>query len=271
MFRVVFRFLCSFLLAFQVLVIAGCGGSASMSSTAGGGGNNPTSNSTSGCGGSGHGYDNTSGVGVWMQSPEPGQNQSHVQVTASAYVADTVSKWMVCLDDQPVYQTTSPDRFISQGLDMSPGQHLLYVRAWDGQGKSNRSEVKLIQVGPPPASSTVLPTPPANATVLSQMQNDTNNWSICTVCAAGTNDAGDYWMKPNQTQPSRSGSSLEMYANGPRWSNVLFMDKILGTNSNSNFLWDFWVYHDPAAEAHFWASEVDFEILRGVWFLSANI
>jgi len=263
MFRVVFRVLCSFLLAFQVLVIAGCGGSASISSTAGGGGNNPTSNSTSGCGGSGHGYDNTSGVSVWMQSPEPGQNQSHVQVTASAYVADTVSKWMVCLDDQPVYQTTSPDRFISQGLDMSPGQHLLYVRAWDGQGKSNRSEVKLIQVGPPPASSTVLPTPPANATVLSQMQNDTNNWSICTVCAAGTNDAGDYWMKPNQTQPSRSGSSLEMYANGPRWSNVLFMDKILGTNSNSNFLWDFWVYHDPAAEAHFWASEFDFWIVLG--------
>jgi hypothetical protein len=198
-----------------------------------------------------------------MQTPSPGENPSHVDVTASAYVSDSVSKWMVCLDDQPVYQANSTAGYISQGVDMSPGQHLLYARAWDAKGNSNRSEVALIQVGPPPASNAQLPTPPANATVLTQMQNDTNNWSICTVCAAGTNNAGDYWMKPNQSQPSRSGSSMEMYANGPRWSNVLFMDKILGTNSKTNFLWDFWVYHDPAAEAHFWASEFDFWIVLG--------
>jgi hypothetical protein len=41
------------------------------------------------------------------------------------------------------------------------------------------------------------------------------------------------------------------------------MDKILGTNSNTHFLWDFWVYHDPPAEPHFWASEFDFWLTLG--------
>jgi hypothetical protein len=260
-FRHFLFFLCSLVLAVQVLVIAGCGGSSTKTSSAGG--SSPNASSALGCGGSGHGYDNTSGVGVWLQSPSPGQNQSHVQVNATAYVSDTVSKWMVCLDDQPVYQANSTAGYISQGIDMSPGQHLLYARAWDAKGNSNRSEVALIQVGPPSPSNTALPTPPADAQVLTELQNDSSNWSICTVCAAGTNNAGDYWMKPDQSQPSRSGSSLEMYANGPQWSNVLFMDKILGTNNKTNFLWDFWVYHDPAAEAHFWASEFDFWIVLG--------
>ena len=76
---------------------------------------------------------------------------------------------------------------------MAAGQHLLYARVSDAKGDSNRSEVKLIQVGPPPPSSTVLPTPPANAQVLTQMQNDTT-WGICSLCAAGTNTTGNYWM-----------------------------------------------------------------------------
>lgn len=151
---------------------------------------------------------------------------------------------------------------------MTTGQHLLWASVSDAHGDSNRSEVELIQVGPPPPSSTVLPTPPANAQVLTEMQNDTANWDICSSCAHGTNTAGTYWMAPNQSQPSLSGSSLEMYADGPQWSNVLFRDTMLGTNTDTHFLWDFWVYHDPAAEAHFWASEFDFwEVLGGKEFM----
>ncbi len=143
-----------------------------------------------------------------------------------------------------------------------------HARAWDAQGDSNRSEVKLIQVGPPPPSSTVLPTPPASAQVLKEMQNDTANWSICSLCAHGTNTTGDYRMSPFQNQPSLSGSSLEMYANGPSWTNVLFMDTMYGTSSNSHFLWDFWVYHDPSEEAHYWASEFDlWQVLGGKEFM----
>jgi hypothetical protein len=271
MFRPFVSLLCSFGLALQALLMVGCGGLAATS----GGGNTPGSGGKSGssagsgpCGGVGHGYNNANGsiTGVWLQSPKPGQNPSHVQVNATAF--GPVANWTVCLDDQPVYQTNSVASSISQAIDIPAGQHLLYVRASDAQGKSNRSETSLIQVGTPPPSSTVLPTPPANAKVLTQMQNDTANWSICSLCAAGTNSTGNYWMAPFQTQPSQTGSSLEMYASGPSWTNVLFMDTILGTNANSHFLWDFWVYHDPAEEDHFWASEFDFwQVLGGKEFM----
>jgi hypothetical protein len=246
-------------------------------STGGGGGPAPGGGSGGGanaaaCGGSGSGYNNQNGsvTGVWLQSPSPGENPGHVQVTATIYATAPVTQSTICLDGQPVYQTNSAATSISQGIDMTAGQHLLWVSASDAHGDSNRSEVKLIQVGPAPPSSTVLPTPPANAQVLTQMQNDTGTWAICSSCAHGTNTAGagTYWMKAFQSQPSLSGSSLEMYADGPQWSNVLFRDTMLGTRSTSHYLWDFWVYHDPTAEAHYWASEFDFwQVLGGNEFM----
>ena len=226
--------------------------------------------SSAACSGSGSGYNNQNGTiaGVWMQSPSPGQNPNHVQVNATAYATDTLTKWAVCLDDHAVYQVNNAVTSIARGIDVPTGQHLLYTRVWDAQGNSNRSEVKLIQVGAPPPSSTVLPTPPANAQVLSEMQNDTANWAICSDCAHGTNTSSNYWMAPFQGQPSLSGSSLEMYADGPQWTNVLFRDTMLGTRPNTHFLWDFRVYHDPAAEAHFWASEFDlWQVLGGKEFM----
>jgi hypothetical protein len=250
-------------------MVTGCvsGGTGSGSSSGGGSGSGGSgSGDAAGCGGAGYGYNNGNGeiTGVWMQSPSPGENPSNVQVNATAYGPATVAQWTVCLDGQAVYQTNNASSSISEGVDIPTGQHLLWASASDAKGDSNRSEIHLIQVGPPPPSSTVLPTPPANAQVLSEMQNDTADWSICSLCAAGTNTTGNYWMDFSQSQPSLSGSSLEMYADGPQWTNVLFMDTMLGTSSNSHFLWDFWVYHDPAAEAHFWSSEFDlWQVLGG--------
>jgi hypothetical protein len=252
-------FLCSFAFTLQFLLVTGCG------SGAGSGSGN-----TKGCGGAGYGYNNQNGsiTGVWLQSPSPGQNQGNVQVNATAYTSSAITQWTVCLDGQNVYQTDSAASSISQGIDIPTGQHLLWASVSDAENDSDRSEIHLIQVGPAAASSTVLPTPPANATVLTEMQNDNANWTICSLCAAGTNTAGAYSMDFDQSQPSLSGSSLEMYADGPQWSNVLFMDLMLGTSSNSHFLFDFWVYHDPAAEAHFWASEFDlWQVLGGQEFM----
>jgi hypothetical protein len=274
MVRRLLAFLGWFAFALQVLVVAGCGGS--FTKTSSGGGTSPGtgggtgSPSTAGCGGSGSGYNNQNGsvAGIWLQTPSPGQNPGNVQVNAIAYASAAISQWTVCLDGQAVYQKNNDATSISQAIDIPTGQHLLWASVSDVAGDSNRSEVRLIQVGPPPVSSTVLPTPPANAQVLTQMQNDTSNWAICSLCAAGTNTTGNYWMQPFQSQPSQSGSSLEMYADGPSWTNVLFTDTMLGTSSNSHFLWDFWVYHDPADEASFWSSEFDlWQVIGGKEFM----
>ena len=274
MIRPFLSFLCSFAFVLQILVLAGCAGSISKTSSGGSGGGSGSGSgsgnlNSSVCGGSGSGYNNQNGTvnGIWLQSPSPGENSSHVQVNATAYTSATISQWTVCLDGQAVYQTNNVATSISQVIDMTAGQHLLWATVSDIQGDSNRSEVRLIQVGPPPASSTVLPTPPANAEVLTEMQNSAN-WSICSLCAAGTNTTGNYSLTPFQSQPSLSGSSLEMYADGQSWTNVLFIDTMLGTSSNSHFLWDFWVYHDPADEAHFWSSEFDlWQVLGGKEFM----
>lgn len=270
MYRPSFIVFCSFAIAVPVLVLAGCGGSPSTSSKSSGGGNNPSPSSSPTCGGAESGYNNQNGsvTGVWIQSPAPGENSGSVQVNATAYATAPITQWTVCLDGQAAYQANSSATSISQGITIPSGQHLLWASVSDSKGDSNRSEIRLIQVGPPPQSSTVLPTPPANATVLKEMQNNTASWSICSLCAAGTNTTGNYWMHFAQTEPSLSGSSMEMYADGPQWSNVLFMDTMLGASTNTHFLWDFWVYHDPAAEAHFWSSEFDFwQVLGGKEFM----
>ena len=206
-------------------------------------------------------------TGVWLQSPQPGQNPNHVQVNAIAYGPSTVTGWIIYLDDRIVYQTNVVSSTISQQIHLTNGQHLLYARAWDGQGDYNTSGTLLLQVGPPPPSSTVLPTPPDNAEVLKEMQNNTADWTTCSVCAHGTNNSANYWMAPFQNRPSMSGSSLEMYVDGLPWTNVLFIDTMLGTSSNSHFLWDFWVYHDSTT-AGIWSSEFDlWQVLGGREFM----
>ena len=249
----------------------GCGGSASTSKVTNPipGGGSP-SDAAAGCNGAGYGYTNGNGeiTGVWMQSPLPGESPSNVQVTATAYGPATVAQWTICLDGQAVYQANTAATNISEAIDVPTGQHLLWASAADAKGDSDRSEIHLIQVGTPPATTTALPTPPANATVLTDMQNASSEWTICSLCAAGTNTTGNYKLTFDQNQPSLSGSSMEMYADGPSWTNVLFMDLMLGTSSNSHFLWDFWIYHDPAAEDHFWSSEMDlWQVLGGNEFM----
>jgi hypothetical protein len=281
MIRLSFSLLCALALALQVVVIAGCGGSPSMTNSKGSGGSGGSGSGGSGGGGgsgsgaqstgacapggpnAGYGYNNRNGsvTGIWIQTPNPGENPGNVVVNATAYASVPLTQWTVCLDGQSAYQANTADTSISQAITIPTGQHLLWASVTDSKGDSERSEVRLIQVGPPPPSSTVLPTPPANAQVLTEMQNNTADWSICSDCAAGTNNTSNYWMKPDQSQPSLSGSSLEMYAGGASWTNVLFKDIIDGTSPNTHFLWDFWIYHDPAAEAHFWSSEMDFYVV----------
>jgi hypothetical protein len=279
MYRLLLSFLCSFAFAFQVLLITGCGGS-TKTTPAGGSGNGPTSGSGSSSGSgatpladsaacspggpfAGYGYTNQAGTitGIAITSPLPGENPSSVVVNATAYTTAAITQWTVCLDDKAAYQSNDSATSISQAITMNAGQHLLWAYVKDAAGDSSRSEVRLIQVGPPLPSSSVLPTPPANAQVLTQMQNTSADWSICSLCAAGTHDTNNYSMTFNQKQPSLSGSSLEMYGAGPPWTNVLFKDIIMGTTSNKHFIWDFWVYHDPAVESNFWSSEMDFYVV----------
>jgi hypothetical protein len=194
-------------------------------------------------------------VSIWLQSPKPGANPNKVLVYATATSPQAITGWIIYVDDAIAYQTSSDSDTLSQTLTLANGTHILYARAWDGAGYGT-STTELVQVGAAPASSSVLPKPPGNATVLKEMQNTTADWTECSLCAEGTNDSTNYWMAPFQAKPSLSGSSRELYLDGLPWTNALFI-KTMPASSASHFLWDFWVYQDPTSAANIWSSEFD--------------
>ena len=207
-------------------------------------------------------------VSVWLQSPKPGSNPSQVKVYAIANSPNGISGWIIYVDDAVKYQIKNYSNTLSQTVTLANGRHLLYSRAWDRGGAGfGTSATLLVQVGPPPRSSSALPTPPSSAKVLTQMQNTTNDWADCSVCAQGTNDTTNFWMAPFQTKPSLSGSGRELFVGGPAWTNALFI-KTMPASSASHFLWDFWVYHDSASAANIWSSEFDlWQMLGGKEFM----
>jgi hypothetical protein len=206
-------------------------------------------------------------VSVWLQSPKPGSNLNTVLVYATATSTSAITGWIIYVDDAIAYRTNDSSDTLSQTVALSNGRHLLYARAWDDDSFGT-SATLMIQVGPPPPSSSVLPTPPSDATVLSQIQDTSDGWTDCSLCAEGTNDTANYWMAPFQNEPSMSGSSRELYADGGPWTNVLFIKTLPGLNTATHFLWDFWVYYDPASIANIWSSEFDlWQVLGGNEFM----
>ena len=110
---------------------------------------------------------------------------------------------------------------------------------------------------------TGLPVPPLGATVFTQVQQ-MSGWNSCNApsCAGGSGN-GTYWMAQNQTQPSLSGSSAEIYNSGV-WADALWWNKLGAHNSATNLLWDFWVQLDSNASQGAQALEYDaFQFLGG--------
>ena len=206
-------------------------------------------------------------VSVWLQSPKPGANPKEVLVYATAKAPDVISMWSIYVDDIAVFQGNKNSNVLSQKVTLSNGRHILYTRVWD-KTKSATSAVLEIQVGPPPVTNPVLPTPPPSAKVITAMQNTTADWKDCSICAAGTNDSTNYWTVPFRSAPSKSGSSRELFVGGLPWTNALFIKTMLGTSSVSHYVWDFWVYQDATSAAKIWSSEFDlFHFLKGTEFM----
>lgn len=75
----------------------------------------------------------------------------------------------------------------------------------------------------------------------------TTGWASCnTAACAGGSGAGTYWQAFNQSSPSLSGSSMEIYQDGSN-SNALWYLKTGADNAATNFLWDFYVQLDSAS------------------------
>jgi hypothetical protein len=112
-------------------------------------------------------------------------------------------------------------------------------------------------------SLTSLPIPPPGATVFTQIQQ-MSGWQSCNApsCAGGSG-SGSYWMAQNQSRPSLSGASTEIFNSGV-WSNALWWKKVGANNNVTNLLWDFYVQLDSTAASAAQALEYDsFQFVGG--------
>ena len=106
------------------------------------------------------------------------------------------------------------------------------------------------------SAASALPTPPAGAKVFSQIEQ-MSGWGSCgTASCAGGSGASTFWMAQNQTTPSLSGSSMEVYDSGVG-GNALWWMHLGADNNVSNFLWDFYVQLDSASTSAAQALEYD--------------
>ena len=207
-------------------------------------------------------------VSIWLQSPKPGPNPNTVLVYATAYSTSAITGWIIYVDDAIVYRTNNTSDVLSHSVTLSNGRHLLYARAWD-QGNFGTSSTLMIQVGPAAAEQFRAAHSPLQRSGACTDAEHHRRLDDCSLCAYGTNNTANYWMAPFQNQPSMSGSSLEMYADGLPWTNVLFIDTMLGipvpipifcgTSGSTT---------TPLPSRTFWSSEFDlWQVLGGKEFM----
>ncbi len=133
----------------------------------------------------------------------------------------------------------------------------------DSGGAPSSNSNPAVPAPAPAGQSSALPTPPSSAVVYNQIQNTPDNWTTCSVCAQGTNVTTNYWMAPNQSSPSMSGSSRQFYVGGPQWTNALFIKTYYDHLDTTNYLWDFYIYWDSTSMANIWTAEFDFWQVTG--------
>jgi len=198
-------------------------------------------------------------IRLTVTSPIPNSTSSApLHLVASAVGTAPISGWLVYVDSQLAYQGPG-----SSGVDTwfpAPvGTHQILVRAVAVSNKIEYAD-QTMQVNVTPDG---LPTPPPNAVVFDNIQQN-GGWGSCNSsdCAGGSG-LGVYWMAQNQTAPSLSGSSAEFYAAGV-WENALWWQK-LGNNSNAhNLLWDSYFYLDSNYNISAQALEFDaFQFIAG--------
>jgi hypothetical protein len=211
-------------------------------------------------------------MAVTVTVPAPAANStvaSPFAVQATASSTHPITGWHVYLDSANVYSGGATTA-IAASITASSGAHTLVIRAWDSTGAYGDQTITLtvsgssVQPSPQPSPSNPLPTPPSTAKVFTNINQQTAGWGSCESgpCAGGSGE-GTLWQAFNQSSPSLSGRSMEIYHDGSN-SNALWYYKVGAYDSVTNYLWDFYVLLDSASQSYGQALEYDmFQFLGG--------
>jgi hypothetical protein len=192
-------------------------------------------------------------------------------VKASASSSHPITGWQVYVDGVSRYAALNTAS-ISDSLAVAAGTHQLVVRAWDSTGAYDSDTVQItvkagaaVAPAPPATGSSAagIPTPPSTAKVFTDIEQRTA-WTPCgTAACAGGSGKSVYWQALNQSSPSLSGRSMEIY-NAGVWANALWWTKFGANDNVTNMLWDFYVNLDAEAAKSAQALEYDqFQFVGG--------
>ena len=135
---------------------------------------------------------------------------------------------------------------LDTSIAMSSGKHFVVVQAWDSKGAVFKTQLNISVSGttPPPPPPASLPTPPAGAITMSNIDQMTG-WQSCTVCAGagGNGPVATYSMVQNQASPSMDGRSAKFGISGSTpYSDALWWKQLGAADSATNLRYDVYFY-----------------------------
>ncbi len=166
----------------------------------------------------------------------------HVQATADD--TDTITGYVVYVDDQNVYRNFAPA--VDAWITIPSGYHTLYVKAWDSTGNLSTSTYSINVTGFAP------PVPPIRAHRFLNIDNSSwtvdNNPDVGGSCNDGS--LGSFASKSNpntRNAPGFDGAGQHfILTSGCNYDDSLFYWKntssALNLAGDTNFLWEFWFY-----------------------------
>jgi hypothetical protein len=168
---------------------------------------------------------------------------SPVHFQATAEDTANVTGYVVYVDGLNVYRNFKPS--IDAWIALPPGNHTLYIKAWDAHSNLATSTYHINIVGFAP------PAPPVHAHRLLNIDNGNwivdNNPGVGGQCNHGSIGSFPSGADPNTSNlPASDGEGQHfIVASGCRYDDSLFYRKFSNDAkyaSDTNFLWDFWFY-----------------------------
>lgn len=200
-------------------------------------------------------------AGVAVTSPAAGSTvTSPAHFVASANSSFPITGMRVYVDNVSVFATSAAS--VDTSIAMNSGSRFVVTQAWDSTGAvfTTSMTVNVTAGGTPtptpaptPAPGPGLPAPPANASVISNI-DQLAGWQSCTTCAGagGNGPSALFSVAQFQVSPSMDGSSAKFSISGSTpYSDALWWRQLGANNAAQNFKYEvfFYLTNPNAAQA----------------------
>ena len=193
---------------------------------------------------------------ITVSSPGKGATVT-VPFNVNFTYSGTASYMKLWIDGKAIGAKDGTSTFDYTVSSLAAGSHVLALQTHDTSNNTTYTTSLNIAVvsgsigagtstGTSSTSATGYPIPPSNAVVYSSVQSTKNTGSCNTAGCAGGSGSGSSWIAFNQTSPSLSGSSTEVYNSGSGFDTLWYWH--LGAkNAVTNIELDFYLMVDGAS------------------------